>query len=525
MELETIRQRQHGPGVEVRTILIVNSVITALSAAGGLAMILPYLLCSEWRQKTRHKLILGLGISDICTALAVLIPSIQDLLRTGEMKSGSARCQADAFFYEATVLTSSFWTIGIAVVTYITLARPMSFCATILTRPWCFPILFTIVWIAGCIIAGIGISINKMEDVEGFCFYGTRGSAYGQLSLFVPRQDAFAVVSDPRSNLETIMSHGNPRNDQTRRASIMSLIDKTKCAITSSSSSSRKGSKDSDGTLVAENKGIQKFSTASEKLKAQNSIPGVTVTVPKPESVVEIHSSGVSPRTSLALEIPSAEIFNQPVTPNLNLPHNSSKTEDFLTINRANPQPKAWDSSFGEYSFSNFPGAIKSIPEPPSPTTLLPESTAFKDGDLHSELVCSKQNSLLPTPTQIYTPIEESLSCCESPRVKRKSVTIQNTIDFAPRNSCALKHRKSASKRLSGQALNRRASLLMLLYPAAIVYISNAKPKFVYHKYTALFSVSLGRLVIEMSHEVPSPHMRAVSSFVEWTFRRRGGQS
>ncbi|KAI8460746.1 hypothetical protein BY996DRAFT_1783985 [Phakopsora pachyrhizi] len=505
-------------------------------------MILPYLLCSEWRQKTRHKLILGLGISDICTALAVLIPSIQDLLRTGEMKSGSARCQADAFFYEATVLTSSFWTIGIAVVTYITLARPMSFCATILTRPWCFPILFTIVWIAGCIIAGIGISINKMEDVEGFCFYGTRGSAYGQLSLFVPRatislvtiaiylrlffffrrQDAFAVVSDPRSNLETIMSHGNPRNDQTRRASIMSLIDKTKCAITSSSSSSRKGSKDSDGTLVAENKGIQKFSTASEKLKAQNSIPGVTVTVPKPESVVEIHSSGVSPRTSLALEIPSAEIFNQPVTPNLNLPHNSSKTEDFLTINRANPQPKAWDSSFGEYSFSNFPGAIKSIPEPPSPTTLLPESTAFKDGDLHSELVCSKQNSLLPTPTQIYTPIEESLSCCESPRVKRKSVTIQNTIDFAPRNSCALKHRKSASKRLSGQALNRRASLLMLLYPAA----------FVYHKYTALFSVSLGRLVIEMSHEVPSPHMRAVSrwlimssGFVEWTFRRRGGQS
>lgn len=36
-------------------------------------MILPFLFCSKWRQKVRHKLILGLGISDISTGMCLFV--------------------------------------------------------------------------------------------------------------------------------------------------------------------------------------------------------------------------------------------------------------------------------------------------------------------------------------------------------------------------------------------------------------------------------------------------------------------
>ncbi|EGG07753.1 uncharacterized protein MELLADRAFT_85498 [Melampsora larici-populina 98AG31] len=582
----------------LKHIYMINTVITALSALGGVTMILPFIFIPQWRQKVRHKLILGLGISDISTALSVLIPSIH-LLRGGELDRASPLCQADGFFYEATVLTSSFWTVGIAVVTYTLLIRPMSIFAALLARPWTFPILFGLVWLAGCIISGIGIYLNPMEDLEGFCFYGVHGELYGQLSLFLPRvvvsfvtivlylrlffffrrQDSFAVVSCPRTRLDSVIEQDLPgAHPKSRRGSVQVLIDKAR-SLSVSTASGRKVSKDSETALVEpivmteaplpqagpgrENalaatpaSGCKDPQTAclepntSSILPPQSVPPSCTsstvgvsikpdINNPFPLFTLSAPPPFQTTSTSSQSEISSVGLGSQP--------SNSTNVEDPST----EPAPIS-NSVFGNYSI--LAGPTSTVPTqlpftrqpfvsgPTGPPDIAPEEPVVSpssEGSATTTPASEDVNQKPPLRPGLckaqrswnwfsYTQSNASSALTKEVKETFKPVRVPRAVIIEPlpieriqrSHPTTLIPFSNNIKRLSGQELNRRASMLMLLYPAA---------------YTVLLSVSLARLVLEMGHMHPNPYVNAISKwlimssgwvdavifiFIEWTFRQ-----
>lgn len=216
-------------------------------------MIIPFLVSSKWRTKVRHKLIFGLGISDLSVgesrtpqisppkvvltpslpALCLLIPSSTSLAGS-RLKAGSAPCVAGASIYTASVLTSSFWALGIAIVTFSILVRPLARLTTLLTRDSAFYIYFASIWIFSGTIAAIGAGIyhRSITDVGGWCSYAGPGKLFGQLALFIPRaaaftitivlyvrlvfffrrKESFAVLSDPHGHLDAGLARFYSRN-------------------------------------------------------------------------------------------------------------------------------------------------------------------------------------------------------------------------------------------------------------------------------------------------------------------------
>ncbi|KAG0146351.1 hypothetical protein CROQUDRAFT_657514 [Cronartium quercuum f. sp. fusiforme G11] len=580
-------------------------------------MILPFLLCSEWRTKVRHKLILGLGISDISTALSVLIPSVH-LLLGGKLNSGSALCQADGFFYQATVLTSSFWTVGIAVVTYTLLVRPMSIFAGILARSWSFPILFALVWLAGCVISGIGIYFNPMEDVEGFCFYGAHGELYGHLSLFLPRavvslvtialylrlffffrrQDSFAVISNPRSRLDSVIEQDLPStHPKSRRGSVQALLDKAR-TLNISTVSGRKPSKDSQATLL-EPKVLTEVSFPKTSLGGNEApflplgplprqsdgswltgsvtTPASSCKAPEPSPLKLNASSILFPQsippfctTSTAgLSVAPNDISPYPVLSSAHPPFptvSTSSESEISTIdiepapsepsNLQSGPPKG-DVEFPTSVFGNFSMTAPQLPA--ASTGLLfsrqpfvsgpsggdmdiapeqPLTSLDSEGSLTTTLAsedASQQQNVRPALGKgqrswnwlSYSQSNASSATTKATRQKLQLVRAPRAVIVEPlpthrpaRPTISLLPVSNNVKRLSGQELNRRASMLMLLYPAA---------------YTVLLSVSLARLVFEMGHVHPNPFVKAISKwlimssgwvdalifiFIEWTFRQ-----
>ncbi|KAH9812428.1 hypothetical protein DFH28DRAFT_978445 [Melampsora americana] len=603
----------------LKHIYMINTVITALSALGGVTMILPFIFIPEWRQKVRHKLILGLGISDISTALSVLIPSIH-LLRGGELDRGSSLCQADGFFYEATVLTSSFWTVGIAVVTYTLLIRPMSIFAALLARPWTFPMLFGLVWLAGCIISGIGIYLNPMEDLEGFCFYGVHGELYGQLSLFLPRvvvsfvtivlylrlffffrrQDSFAVVSNPRSRLDSVIEQDLPgTHPKSRRGSVQALIDKAR-SLSVSTASGRKVSKDSEIALVEpvvmtevplphKSPGIENglvrplgplprysdgsWLNSSVKVTTPASSckdPQITCLKPNTSSILPPQSVppsctsstvGISIKPDVDVPFPLFTLSAPPPFPTASTSSQSdlssvrleSQPSDSLNLEDPPTEPVPLSNSvFGDYAILTGPSPtaptqppFKRQPFVSGPTGQLdiapdqPVVSPGSEGSATTTPASEDANQKPPLRPGLckgqrswnwfsYTQSNASSALTKEVKDNFKPVRVPKTVIVEPfpikrtqrSHPTALIPFSNNVKRLSGQELNRRASMLMLLYPAA---------------YTVLLSVSLARLVLEMGHMHPNPYVNAISKwlimssgwvdavifiFIEWTFRQ-----
>ncbi|KAL7415503.1 hypothetical protein BDY24DRAFT_383179 [Mrakia frigida] len=175
-------------GSVVDVALLSLSVLGALGILGGLAW-------REWKtgaSTVRTRLLSFLVFGDLVMGIVgVISPSYY--LATGRGPPSKV-CTFTAF-----MLLSSFWTqylsaIFLAVSTYLILLHPLSSATRHLQRYWA--LLFPITWAISFIAAGVAWRVTGFAFRGGFCYYdSTRGPEYfGDIYSLAPRAVVLVIV-------------------------------------------------------------------------------------------------------------------------------------------------------------------------------------------------------------------------------------------------------------------------------------------------------------------------------------------
>jgi hypothetical protein len=74
-------------------------------------MIVPFFFSNSLR-KIRHKIILGLGVTDFLQAVTVLVPTVYTNFGQRRLATDSPGCIADSFFYLTLVVSGCLWVLA-----------------------------------------------------------------------------------------------------------------------------------------------------------------------------------------------------------------------------------------------------------------------------------------------------------------------------------------------------------------------------------------------------------------------------
>ncbi|KAK6346367.1 hypothetical protein TWF730_010693 [Orbilia blumenaviensis] len=149
-------------------VVVAGSV---LSIVGSLYMILGFFFLRECRS-FRHKLILGLAVSDLLLALNFFIPSLSMITGRGVTSPSNGNfCSASGFLMQLFFAQIDVWQITIALITLLMLSGPsmiLKWTREHVWAVWVFP------WLISLIAAFFGFGFWDYADVGGFCWLGSR---------------------------------------------------------------------------------------------------------------------------------------------------------------------------------------------------------------------------------------------------------------------------------------------------------------------------------------------------------------
>ncbi|GHJ87881.1 hypothetical protein NliqN6_4283 [Naganishia liquefaciens] len=168
---------------------IVIEVLTVVSAL--------YLLRPLYRQgvsKLRTKYLIGMVASDAALGIVGLIPTAH-YLAGKPLKDGSKSCSAVGFVLTAVLFTQHIWTLIIAVTTYALLKHPLSHFTRLLHTYWFVPpVAVWLIAIAHSVAWQVAWGFTPSAG-GALCYYGPGGNSYDRdLIQFIPRALVFLVV-------------------------------------------------------------------------------------------------------------------------------------------------------------------------------------------------------------------------------------------------------------------------------------------------------------------------------------------
>ncbi|KAK6497437.1 hypothetical protein TWF481_011846 [Arthrobotrys musiformis] len=144
---------------------------SVLSIVGSLYMIFGFIFLRECRS-FRHKLILGLAVSDLLLALNFFIPSLSMMTGMEVSSPSNGRfCSANGFLMQLFFAQIDVWQISIALITLLMLSGPSMVLKWIRENVWA---VWTLPWVISLITAFFGFGFWDYEDVGGFCWLGSR---------------------------------------------------------------------------------------------------------------------------------------------------------------------------------------------------------------------------------------------------------------------------------------------------------------------------------------------------------------
>ncbi|KAF9870043.1 hypothetical protein CkaCkLH20_12523 [Colletotrichum karsti] len=155
---------------QIRLQSIVILVVAILSILGAGWIMLSFWVFPNLRS-FRHRLILGLAISDFIMALNFLFSTTMNIAgRFIDHPENTAFCSFNGFITQVFVIQTDYWVLTIAVCTYFVLAghkRPSSWVQDHGVIIWAIPWFFSTLW------ASLGLAIVGYEDIGAWCWFGS----------------------------------------------------------------------------------------------------------------------------------------------------------------------------------------------------------------------------------------------------------------------------------------------------------------------------------------------------------------
>ncbi|KAH8919003.1 family A G protein-coupled receptor-like protein [Atractiella rhizophila] len=455
-------------GIKTNTIVRIDAVLSALSLAGSGFMISSFLLAKHHR--SRRQIIFGLAVSDFFHALSVFAPTVATLARNGWTMPAGAACTVSGYTYQVFVLASAFWTLLVAICTYYLLSNPFSIVCELLHDGRKYvPFLWLLIYVFCFVYAGIGWGLYGYSPVGGgICNYGVNSGWYGTLALFVPRTIIFLLVISIYVYLFCFFRRrANNFNEEGNTAVAAAKLNKGYTPPTS-------GANDNKNCLF----------DPSYTLANTSSHPDITM----------------------------GEISIERLDSNASGVRDARDSQATLVDGAVDPQLKAgkveWsDNLLNKRQGSPFPSTSNLNPSPyqrvaVSQSTFSPLPIIAR---LTSSSILAPQRPTL-TALSLTSTVGATMSLAstvEQPVIQRRRTDY--ALDFGGRaqpenvNGAEKERRGSHEKRLTAMEVNRRVSLLMILYPVA---------------YLVIFSVSLAKMIYELAWDHNLHYLSAIARFL-----------
>ncbi|KAF8604502.1 hypothetical protein BDV93DRAFT_573982 [Ceratobasidium sp. AG-I] len=181
----------------------VSTILVSISTVGvawvTLAIVMNGTVGSASHKKHRHypireRMLLGLFVSHLWTGIIALALLIASLVHPAHIPTG-ALCDAEAIITSTGALTIHFWTIVLAIVTYLGLTHPLGATLIRVEHAW-FAIGLGIYIIA----VGVSLSIWALGGatyLDGYCEFGRDVWVYGELvNLMLSRRSVQKSLHD-----------------------------------------------------------------------------------------------------------------------------------------------------------------------------------------------------------------------------------------------------------------------------------------------------------------------------------------
>ncbi|GAA5888952.1 hypothetical protein JCM16303_004682 [Sporobolomyces ruberrimus] len=423
---------------------VADLAISSLSLVGSISILIGYAVSSQ-RHHIRQKIVCALGVVDLIQAADTMAGSINEL-RGRPFVTNSAACNASAFFYQFSTFGSACLTLIIAGVTFASLAHPLSTVTARLEHRFAFPVLMTVTFLIAFVPAVPLTVIFDLVDVRGVCWFRPNTNA-SNLAIFVPRAFVLVCVIVLYTRLLIFFQ----RRD-------MKLFGTNSMSQTGEVSDE---AEDSEGT-----KSSKRFS----------------VVLPRRVSSWTRRSSNGSNAQKSDITL----VKGVPVLPS-SAPRSSSIHLDPPSVNTT--------PSYSPHILSPIPAS----PNPGEPADAF--SYPFPSSDDHKESSSPESNAdlenFLTTPNDSRRPSEQP-SALSRFRID-DSATPPNDRSSEPKRT------RRVRGQLSPRQVNRRLSVLLMLYPLA---------------YALLIAVSLARLIQQLvTRSAPSP---ALSNISRWLIYSQG---
>lgn len=437
---------------------LADAVISGLSLVGSIALLLGYAFSSQ-RQHIRQKVVCGLGVLDLIQAADTLAGSINEL-RGKPFVTNSPACNASAFFYQFSTYGSACLTLIIAGITFASLAHPLSAVTSRLEHRFAFPILLTITFLISFVPAITLTLIYDLVDVRGVCWFRPNTNP-SNLAIFVPRAFVLVCVILLYTRLLVFFQ----RRDM-------------KLFGSSSNSMSQTGEGTAEPEDADANKGAKRFSLVFPRTRRLSSWTR------RSSSASNAYKSDITMVKGTPSAPPSPTIHSDPTFAN----PAPSYSPHLLSPIPASPDIDNRTDTVAADLTHPFP----SLPTPTENYSSSPESGSTPDFDLEngqSSRKDSRRPSDQPSALSQFR-IDDSAS-----RANARS----------PQPRPPLHRRRRSRGTLSPRQVNRRLSVLLMLYPLA---------------YALLIAVSLARLIQQLvTRSAPSP---ALSNISRWLIYSQG---
>ncbi|GAA95761.1 uncharacterized protein L969DRAFT_85465 [Mixia osmundae IAM 14324] len=551
-----------GIALGLASVYTVDLVISSVSLAAAIGMLTGCYLISAGRDsgaRLRQRLIMSLALSDIVDSAVIIATTSRGV--DHPLSSFSPGCNAAGFLYQTATLVNDFCLIAIATATYLIVTHPLSVFTQRMTQTRWVIVLNVFMWGLSAIVSGVGLAVYGFADLGGFCSYGKNAGPFKDLILFVPRTVTFIIViliylklfaffrrkdshavhsydSGPAGqSLDAIPDFDEDGNLKPERSRKMSLASLQHWYISASirrgsSSSVRKESKDSDATLVepsATSASIRSSPTTSTAFQHTMEKTASAMSArdkhdlasrqrwstysftPGPAVLETSEAVPDSPIVSPKHAVHSAGVIESSPEPGLKeyTPGSIPMSHRTGTLPSSDSMSRGMSDSVRRGSLSAIPARILAeaglspvMAAPPIPSSQ--EILEFGD----------RERRRSSAPTLDHDKIEED---------DMKGMSFSEALNAPTKNTKGVLQdvdEANVKPRMSAQEMNRRASMLMLLYPAA---------------YIILFSVSLGRLINNLAnHGQGNSDLQAASRWlvflqgfvdaliyliIEWRFR------
>lgn len=158
-----------GPQTDTEQLMLSIAIVVAssLSIIGAGWVILSF-ACFNNLRLFRHKLILGLAISDFLRALDILVPAVMDLRHQSlDKHSDYNGCLANGFIVQLFVTQSDYWVLMIAIYTCIIVTGQRHIAAWMHSHQL---IVMGIPWAISLTSAGVSMSFANYDDIGSWCW-------------------------------------------------------------------------------------------------------------------------------------------------------------------------------------------------------------------------------------------------------------------------------------------------------------------------------------------------------------------